>query len=79
MTFPSDTMDAPPADGQLVTLTLPDGATREVPVGTLPRDVVASIGERLLRAAVAVEIDGEIHDLVTPLRAGGRAHRYEPW
>src|SRR5437868_10537052 len=37
----------------LITLTLPDGATREVPFGTLPRDVVASIGERLLRAAVA--------------------------
>jgi threonyl-tRNA synthetase len=52
-------------------LTLPDGATREVPTGTLPRDVVASIGERLLRAAVAVSVDGEVQDLVTPLRRGG--------
>ena len=33
-----------------VILTLPDGATREVPPGTLARDVVASIGERLLKA-----------------------------
>jgi threonyl-tRNA synthetase len=63
---------APAHDGQLLTLTLPDGATREVPAGTLPRDVVAGIGERLLRAAVAVEVEGEVQDLVTPLRRGGR-------
>jgi threonyl-tRNA synthetase len=60
---------SPPAE-RLV-LTLPDGATREVEPGTLPRDVVASIGERLLRAAVAVSVDGEVQDLVTPLRRGG--------
>jgi threonyl-tRNA synthetase len=52
-------------------LTLPDGATRDVPPGTLPRDVVASIGERLLKAAIAVSVDGEIIDLRTPLRRGG--------
>ena len=54
-----------------VILTLPDGATREVPPGTLARDVVASIGERLLKAAVAVSVDGEVLDLSTPLRGGG--------
>ena len=42
-----------------------------VPRGTPPRDVVRSIGERLLRDAVAVEVDGQIQDLVTPLRSGG--------
>ncbi|MHB0964710.1 MAG: threonine--tRNA ligase [Gemmatimonadaceae bacterium] len=55
----------------LLTLTLPDGATREVAPGTLPRDVVASIGPRLLLAAVAVSVDGEVQDLITPLRKGG--------
>ncbi len=55
----------------LLRLTLPDGAVREVAAGTPPRDVVASIGAGLLRAAVAVEIDGVVQDLVTPLRAGG--------
>ncbi len=55
----------------LLTLTLPDGATREVAPGTLPKDVVASIGPRLLLAAVAVSVDGEVQDLVTPLRKGG--------
>jgi threonyl-tRNA synthetase len=52
-------------------LMLPDGSVREVEEGTLPRDVVASIGPRLLRDAIATEIDGEIIDLVTPLRKGG--------
>jgi threonyl-tRNA synthetase len=55
----------------LLTLTLPDGATREVAPGTLPKDVVASIGPRLLLAAVAVSVDGEVQDLMTPLRKGG--------
>ena len=41
------------------------------PPGTLPADVVRSIGERLLRAAVAVSVDGEMQDLMTPLRTGG--------
>src|SRR3954447_10901955 len=54
-----------------LTLTLPDGSQRSVPSGTLPADVVKSIGERLLMAAVAVEVNGAIQDLVTPLRDSG--------
>ncbi|MCX5767124.1 MAG: threonine--tRNA ligase [Gemmatimonadetes bacterium] len=56
---------------QILTLVLPDGATREVPYGTLPSVVVGSIGPRLLLAAIAVAVDGEIQDLHTPLRKGG--------
>ena len=56
---------------QTLTLTLPDGAERQVEEGTLPRDVVGSIGQRLLRDALAVEVDGEVQDLITPLRSGG--------
>jgi threonyl-tRNA synthetase len=56
---------------QELTFTLPDGATRVVEAGTRALDVVRSIGERLARDAIAVEIDGEIVDLVTPLRRGG--------
>src|SRR5688500_5106680 len=55
----------------MVTLTLPDGSGRTVPSGTLAREVVASIGPRLLSAAIAVEVDGEVQDLVTPLRRSG--------
>src|SRR5438874_2032823 len=60
-----------PSDHTL-TLTLPDGSERRVTGGTLPADVVRSIGERLLQAAVAVQVDGEIQDLATPLRKSGR-------
>jgi len=61
-------IDTPNAE---LSLTLPDGSVRRVPYGTLPRDVVAGIGAGLLRAAVAVTLNGEIQDLVTPLRASG--------
>ena len=52
-------------------LTLPNGATRDVAPGTLARDVVASIGPGLLKAAVAVAVDGAVQDLMTPIRKGG--------
>src|SRR3954465_215883 len=64
-------MNDRPSDHTL-TLTLPDGSERTVSAGTLPSEVVRSIGERLLQAAVAVEVDGEIQDLATPLRKSGR-------
>jgi threonyl-tRNA synthetase len=56
---------------EMLTLTLPDGSTRAVAHGTLPRDVVASIGQRLLRDAIAVAVDGAVQDLMTPLRMSG--------
>src|ERR1051325_10804756 len=55
----------------MLTLRLPDGATREVPECPLSRAIVASIGPRLLRDAVAVKVDGEVQDLMTPLRESG--------
>ncbi|MGI9077970.1 MAG: threonine--tRNA ligase [Gemmatimonadaceae bacterium] len=59
-----------PAHSEIV-LTLPDGTTRTVKRDTLPREVVGSIGAGLLRAAIAVSVDGDVQDLVTPLREGG--------
>jgi threonyl-tRNA synthetase len=67
----SPTMIDRPSNGTL-TLTLPDGSERTVPAGTLPSEVVKSIGERLLMAAVAVDVDGAVQDLATPLRASGQ-------
>lgn len=55
----------------MLKLRLPDDAIREVPEGTLPREVVGSIGARLLKDAIAVSVDGEIQDLISPLRKGG--------
>lgn len=59
------------ATAEMVVLTLPDGKTREVAQGTLARDVVASIGAGLLKASIAVAVDGEIVDLMTPMRRSG--------
>jgi threonyl-tRNA synthetase len=56
----------------MLTLELPDGSKREVPAGTPAGEVVRSIGERLARDAIAVQLNGELVDLVTPLRTGGR-------
>ena len=64
-------MTALPASPVSIVLTLPNGDTREVAAGTLPRDVVAAIGPRLLLAAIAVSVNGVVQDLVTPLRDGG--------
>ena len=61
----------PAAPTQLITLTLPDGSTREVPAGTLASDVVATIGARLLQASIAVVVNGAVQDLMTPLRESG--------
>jgi len=54
-----------------ITLTLPDGATREVESGTLPIDVVRTIGQRLANDAIAVEVNGVVQDVMTPLRQSG--------
>jgi threonyl-tRNA synthetase len=56
---------------EMLTLRLPDGSTREVERGVLARDVVAGIGAGLLRAAIAVEVNGHVQDLMTPVREGG--------
>ena len=70
MAGPSDIASVSAAASNLI-LTLPDGSTREVPVGTLPREVVGTIGARLLQASIAVAVDGEVQDLMTPLRKSG--------
>ena len=65
-----DGLPAAPAD-EMIVLTLPDGSTREVAAGTLGREVVASIGARLLQASIAVAVNGDVQDLMTPLRTSG--------
>jgi len=63
--MPNDVLN--PAN-ETLTLALPDGSERRVPAGTLARDVVGSIGPRLLRDAIAVKVGDTIQDLLTPLR-----------
>jgi threonyl-tRNA synthetase len=53
---------------ETLTLSLPDGSERQVAAGTVAREVVGSIGPRLLRDAIAVKVGDVIQDLMTPLR-----------
>src|SRR6185437_2862381 len=60
------------ASAEMITLVLPDGATRTVAFGTPAHEVVGSIGKRLLRDSIAVAVDGVVQDLNTPLRKNGK-------
>ena len=50
-----------------ITVTLPDGSSREYDRGTTPADVAASIGAGLAKAALAAKVDGEWVDLTRPI------------
>ena len=51
---------------ELLTISLPDGSQREMPVGSTPADVAAAIGPGLAKAALAARVDGEVRDLNRP-------------
>jgi len=46
----------------MLTLTLPDGSSKQFPPKTTPRQVAESIGKRLAQAAIAARFDGAIVD-----------------
>ena len=46
-----------------LTITLPDGSTRNLPVGATGADLAADIGPGLAKAALAVTVDGDARDL----------------
>jgi len=50
-----------------ITITLPDGSTREAPKGTTPGEIASSIGRGLAKAALAATVDGEVVDLDRPI------------
>jgi threonyl-tRNA synthetase len=50
-----------------ISVTLPDGSSRRVPVGSTPADVAAAISPRLAKAALAGVVDGKVVDLNQPL------------
>ncbi len=48
---------------EMITISLPDGSAREMPLGSTPGDVAAAIGPGLAKAALAARVDGELVDL----------------
>src|SRR5438552_4655139 len=55
-----------------ISITLPDGSTRDLPSGATAAELAASIGKGLAKAAIAAEVDGHEVDLGTPLPDGAR-------
>lgn len=53
----------------MIKIKLKDGSIREYKKGTLCSQVASDISEGLLRAALAVSVDGEVRDLGYPLNA----------
>jgi threonyl-tRNA synthetase len=54
----------------MITVTLPDGSSRELEAGATAADLAASIGRGLAKAAVAAVVDGRETDLTAPLPDG---------
>src|SRR5437868_13592760 len=50
-----------------ITITLPDGSTREHEHGVTAGEIAASIGRGLAKAALAAKVDGEWYDLDRPI------------
>ena len=57
---------------QMYQITLPDGSTREMALGSTPADVAAALGPGLAKAALAARIDGELVDLSRPFTGNAR-------
>ena len=47
----------------MITITLPNGNTLEFPAGTTSLEVVKNISKSLTKAAIAVDLDNQLHDL----------------
>ncbi len=56
-----------------VTITLPDGKTREFPAPVNGADLAASIGPGLAKAAIALKLDGRPRDLATVIDRDAKA------
>ena len=59
-------------DNKKVKITFPDGSAEEYNAGVTAMDIAKRIGKRLAGAAVAVELDGRLCDLNTPIRGNVR-------
>lgn len=53
-------------------VTLPDGSRKELPAGADSAALAESLGRRLAKAAVGAKVNGEVVDLMRPLKDGDR-------
>jgi threonyl-tRNA synthetase len=52
----------------MISLTFPDGSVRSFKPGITGKEVAEGIAKSLAKKAVAVELDGKLHDLAAPIR-----------
>ena len=52
----------------MIKVTFPDGSQREYPVGTTSWDIAGSISPRLQQDVLAAGVNGQIWDLMRPLK-----------
>ena len=57
---------------------LPDGSARSLPAGATGKDLAASIGARLAKDALAIEVNGHLTDLTAPLANGAKVSIVTP-
>ncbi len=58
---------APANSAKSITLTFPDGATRDFPAGTTGLDIAKGISPSLAKRTVAMALDGTLADLADPI------------
>ena len=56
----------------LISLTFPDGASRDYAAGTTGMAVAESIAKSLAKKAIAVKLDGVLGDLADPIQSGAK-------
>jgi len=61
------TATAAAQNADMITITLPDGATRTYPAGTTGMEIAESIAKSLAKASIAIKIDGQVSDLSLPI------------
>jgi threonyl-tRNA synthetase len=62
----------------MITITLPDGSTREFPAAVTGAEIAASIGAGLAKAALAMKVDGMQRDLYLPVDRDARIEILTP-
>ncbi|MDX2113720.1 MAG: threonine--tRNA ligase [Alphaproteobacteria bacterium] len=62
----------------MITITLPDGSTREFPAPVTGAEIAASIGAGLAKAALAMKVDGVQRDLYLPVERDARIEILTP-
>jgi threonyl-tRNA synthetase len=56
----------------MISLTFPDGSSRDFKPGITGRDVAESIAKSLAKKAVAMSVDGQVKDLAEPIKADAK-------